>query len=219
MRPQWWTVPRLWGGERCFIVAGGPSVAEQNTESLRGHHVIAVNSSWKRVPFAEFMIFGDTRWWWEYHDELVNGFPGQIVCCAGEVVHRRVLNLKRTRPPGLCETPDGVVMRRTSLAAAINFAAHLGVKEINLLGADGGPIDGKTHHHESYPWDHRTDCWKDQRSDLQSIVKPLQNCGINVTNCSPRSMLGLWPISNLSDVLNPMRRAADALPPLVVSPS
>ena len=202
LRPQYWTVPREWDGSTSFIVAGGPSVRDQNTEQLRGKRVIAINSSWRRVPFADVLFFGDKRWWDRYGTEVQeNGFSGRIVTCAGEIAHPLVWNLRKEQPPGLMIDPACVWMRRTSLTAAINLAFHFGAKRIVLLGADGGPAsDGTTHHHESYPWDQTTNCWQNQRDDLAKLVKPLQAHGLEVLNASPGSSLDFWPIVHLNEI-------------------
>lgn len=205
------------------MIGGGPSVASQNIEALRGHRVIAVNSSWVLAPFADIVFFGDGRWWRaesecsrrlhrglpepaaQYGELLLaSGYVGRIVTCA-ESVHDRapILKLHKMRLPGLSTDPRSVVMRRTSMTAAINLAVHLGVKSIVLLGLDGKPaIDGRTHHHEHHPWDQRTNCWMEQLEDLASIVRPLLNLGIEVINANPDSAVKLWPIVPLQDCLS-----------------
>jgi hypothetical protein len=63
-----WNVTPEWAGETVFIVAGGPSVAAQNLDVLAGRKVIAVNSSYERVPGADVLFFGDCRWWDEHRE-------------------------------------------------------------------------------------------------------------------------------------------------------
>jgi hypothetical protein len=197
-----WSPGSEWTGGRCFIVASGPSVAGQNLEALRGRHIIAVNSAWSLVPFADFALFGDGRWWKEYRVGLLAGFPGRIVTCDWGSVHPRVLRMRRARPPGFAIHPTTLAMRRTSASAAINLAVHLGVKSIVLLGLDNKAAeDGRTHFHGRHPWDQRIQCWDEQRDDLQTLVSPLRNRGIDVVNASPGSALPFWPIVKLEDYL------------------
>jgi hypothetical protein len=40
-----WTVPRDWAGETVVILAGGPSVLDQDLSLLKGRRVIAINSA------------------------------------------------------------------------------------------------------------------------------------------------------------------------------
>lgn len=214
LRPggSFWSVPREWSGETVFIVAGGPSVASQNTEALRGRRVIAINSSFQLVPFADVLIFGDARWW-HVNKPSAAAFEGRIISAlpplpagfspVGPVwTDDRVLKLKKTSPPGLARVPDSVMLRRTTLTAAINLAVHFGAAKIVLLGADGQPaLDGRTHHHAPHPWNQTTNCWDQQRADLATVVMPLQVLGIDVRNASSGSAIPFWPIVELKDCL------------------
>ncbi len=198
-----WRVSREWNGETCFIVAGGPSVAAQDTEALRGRRVIAINSSWRKVPFADVLFFGDSRWFNHNYRDVVRDFAGRIVTAAGEVEHVRLLHMHKAPPPGLADAPDTVMIRRTSSTAAINLAVHLGVARIVLLGLDGKPgPEGRTHHHAPHPWDLRHDCWRDQSADLASLVGPLQSRGVTVINTSLQSDIEFWPKVPLEQVLH-----------------
>lgn len=200
-----WTATAEWPGETAFIVAGGPSVAEQNLDLLRDRKVIVINSSYERVPWADFLYFGDSRWWNEHKANLAE-FKGRIVSTAPSATgDKRVLMMRKNRPPGLSDNRQELTCRRTSLAAAINLAAHLGAKRIVLLGADGRLGNGgQSHHHVPHKWGLRDDCFDQQREDLQSLVKPLAKRGIEVLNASPGSALPFWPIVSLEDVLCPV---------------
>jgi hypothetical protein len=198
-----WRVPAEWPGETAFIVAGGPSVAAADLSLLAGRRVIAVNSSWPAVPAANFLFFGDPRWWGQYGVDADLHFAGRIV--SGEpdgAPHPgspRILKLRRAAPPGLAADPGTVAMAWTSLTGAINLAVHLGVAAIVLLGADGKPAaDGANHHHAPHPWDPRAGCFDRQREDLASLVHPLRTRGIRLLNASPGSAWGdLWPVVTL----------------------
>lgn len=188
-----------WKGETVFIVAGGPSVASQNTDLLKGRKVIVINSSWERLPWAPVLFFGDDRWWREYSKEVLAGFPGRIITCAPEVRHPRFLKLKRAvHENQLCPMPDTVMVRRTSMTGAMNVAMHLGAAIIVLLGLDGKPgADGRLHHHEEYSMSlgGLEETWQEQRRDLSCARASLAARGITVVNASPVSALAdLWPI-------------------------
>jgi hypothetical protein len=188
-----WAVPREWPGECCFIVAGGPSVLACNLDRLRGRKVIAVNSSYERVPFADYLLFSDNRWWRE-HRERAAAFAGQIVSLSELADWPRLRKLSRRKPPGLSSDPRSLTMRRTSLAAAINLAVLLGATTIVLLGADGKDgADGRTHHHEPHPWPQKPDCWVEQTKDLATLVEPLRELNVAVLNASPDSAWTFWP--------------------------
>jgi len=192
-------------------VAGGPSVIDQPLDLLRGHRVIAINSSWSRVPFADLLFFGDARWFYHNGDDVMSGFAGRIATCALGVGGSRVLRLRRAPPPGLAAEADTVTLRRTSATAAINLAVHLGVSRIVLLGLDGKvATDGRTHHHAPHPW-HLRHGWADeQRDDLASLVAPLQARKVEVLNAAPDSAVTLWPAIAFPAVIGSQSGAASS---------
>jgi len=183
----------VWTGETVFVVAGGTSVASQNTDLLKGRKVIVVNSSWKRLPWANILFFADDRWWREYSKEVLAGFPGQIMTCAPEVRHPRFTKLKRASlETQLHPERDTVMVRRTSMTGALNVAMHLGAANIVLLGLDGkAGANGRLHHHEEYTLSlgGLVDTWQEQRRDLVCARASLKARNINVVNASPNSAL------------------------------
>src|SRR5215831_6985912 len=69
-----------WATETAFIIAGGPSVLNYDLEMLRGRNVIVINSSIHAVPWANFLYFGDWRWWNEPENRAaVECFPGRVI--------------------------------------------------------------------------------------------------------------------------------------------
>lgn len=187
-----WTVPEIWTGQTAFIVAGGPSVADQPTERLRGRAVVVVNSSYERVPFAPFLFFGDNRWW-VLHKPRLAMWSGTIVTCAGGASGRVERLYRYDAAQGLSTNPNGVVMGRTSLQGAMNLATLLGARRLVLLGADmGAAPTGATHHHEPHPWPQRPGCWDEQMKLLEPMVPRLVDQGVEVLNASPVSRLPWW---------------------------
>lgn len=204
-----WVADPRWAGEQVFVVAGGPSVNEQNLDLLRGRRVIVINSSVHTVPWADVLVFGDTRWWGvKENKEAIENFGGLVVTTSN-VRGANIYNARKTSPPGLARDRDALMMRRTTLTAAINLAAHFGASQIVLLGADGKKApDGRTHHHKPHKWPNRPGCWQEQRKDLCSIVEPLKKLGVEVLNASPGSAWDMWPVVRLEDVLQEDRVAA-----------
>jgi hypothetical protein len=198
-----WFIPPAWAGQTCFIVAGGPSVETQPIERLRGRHVIALNSSYLVTPFAEFLLFADTRWYEQHRGRReFQAFAGQRVTCSPHIHDERIWRLRRRNPPGLAGDHDAVVMSRTVMAAGLNMAAHLAAARIVMLGLDGKPAaDGRTHHHEAHPWPQKDGCWAEQRAELATLVAPLAQRGIAVVNASPDTAVDLWPVTTLEGEL------------------
>jgi hypothetical protein len=203
MLKRHWTVAPEWQGETAWIIAGGTSVKALDLSRLEGRHVVAVNSSYEAAPFAQYLFFGDERWWNDHRGKPgIRTFKGKIVTPSQAAVGNGILRLRRVTPnmdprkgksgPGLSNNPQCVVSQRTSLHGAMNFAKHLGVKRIVLVGADMcRGADGKTHHHTPHKWKNKpgNKTWDIQVQQLQYIVAPLRECGIEVFNASPISRL------------------------------
>lgn len=201
-----WTVPRIWEGDTAFIVCGGPSVRGLDLSLLWERRVIAVNSSYLSVPFADFLFFCDLRWW-KLHEEALQTFPGEIVT-NGPVIPmqntRRPLVLRRSVPDdgALSLDPTRVVVGKTSTHGAINLAVLLGAARIVLLGADmGAAPDGATHHHPAHPWPQKPGCWDEQMKELRGLEEPLRTLGISVLNASPFSRIDWWPKATYEECL------------------
>ena len=191
---KYWKVTQEWPGQMAFIVAGGPSVLDVNLELLRGRNVIAINSSVYAVPWAQFLYFGDYRWFAEPNNRAtVASFTGRIITTSKLVRDRNVLICRRVNPPGLAVERDSLTQHWTSLTAATNLATHLvgSGGTIIWLGADGCyRADGRTHHHEPHPWVRKNGCFDKQYADLITIVPSLQKLNIAAFNASPGTAWG-----------------------------
>jgi hypothetical protein len=199
-----WTVPREWPGETVFIIGGGPSVLGQDLEALRGKRVIAINSSVYAVPWADFLFFGDWRWWNQPDNaSAVTNFKGRVVTTTRLRTDPKVKICRKANPPGLAIERDSLMQRWTSLTAATNLAAHLVGRggTIIWLGADGKVTPERTHHHKPHPWPHRLDAYAKQLIDLVTIAPSLQEMGIAAFNASPGTAFTMLPLINLDDVL------------------
>jgi hypothetical protein len=197
-----------WTGQTAFIVGGGTSVATQNLDVLRGRRVIVVNSSYERVPFADYLFFGDIKWFhhhWRKPEFLA--FAGNIVTVHATLTgDSRVLHMKRVQPRecGLSDARDSLASQRTSLQGAINLAVHEGAARLVLLGADMQRApDGTSHHHTPHPWRNQPGnvTWDQQMRELESAVPLLKARGVEVINASPYSRLPWWPMQPLESCL------------------
>lgn len=211
MSPSYWSVPQEWARETAFIVGGGPSVLGQDLDMLRGRRVIVINSSVHAAPWADFLFFGDWRWWNEPENRAaVHNFAGRVVTTSRLVSDKKVKLCRKTNPPGLALERNALMQKWTSLTAATNLAAHLvgcgGT--IVWLGADGRKAaDGRTHHHKPHRWTSPANCYERHRGDIVTMIEPLRNMGITLVNATPGSAYaGLFPSVDLQDLLE--RRAA-----------
>jgi hypothetical protein len=197
---SYWRADPIWEGQPAFIVAGGPSLIGFDFARLEGRRVIAINTSYEKVPFADVLFFGDERWW-HWRSDHARKFAGLIVH-AGGIRDFRIKRMRPVVPGGLALERDCLAFRNTSLSAAINLAVHFGSKRIVLLGVDMKPAaDGRTHHHAPHPVKSREGCWDRQIKDLETMAKPLILRGVEVINANPDSRLAIWPKRALEEVL------------------
>jgi hypothetical protein len=203
---RFWRVPREWERETAFIIAGGPSVLQHDLEQLRGRRVIVINSSVHAVPWADFLYFGDWRWWNEQGNQAaVLSFGGRVVTVSQLVSSPKVLVCRKGKPPGLSQEADCLTQHWTSLTAATNLAAHLVGPggTIVWLGADGKPAaDGRIWHHAPHRWGPKPERYDRHRSDIATMAEPLQRMGVTLLNASPGSAYAdLWPVIDLQTAL------------------
>lgn len=201
-----------WAGETVFIVGGGPSVLAQSLDLLRGRKIIAVNSSYERLPgfgppphlpHIDLLVFGDSRWW-RKHAPAMSRLKCPIVTPCDYINDKRFVRVAKRRPPGLSNSPLALTMRKTTLTAAINAAVLKAPGgKIVLLGADGKfAQDGRRNHHTPHPWKHLDGAWDRHKAELATTVGPLKALGIQVVNASPGSAWAdLWPVMTLEQAV------------------
>lgn len=191
----------IWKDETCYIIGGGPSVTSQPTHLLKGQKIIVINSSYIAFPEAQFCIFSDMRWWCQHIRIGALQFKGTIIATSQSASGApNLVQMRRSTLRGLSEDRETLMVKNTTLTAAINLAYHFAVAKIVLLGIDQKKADdGRTHHHPPHPWTLMPDAYRRQQSDLPPIAEGLRAKGIACVNASPGSALALWPIVELRD--------------------
>jgi len=201
-----------WATETAFIIAGGPSVLNYDLEMLRGRNVIVINSSIHAVPWANFLYFGDWRWWNEPENRAaVECFPGRVITTSRMIRDPKVKICNRKNPPGLAFQNDTLTQKVTSLTAATNLAFHLvgSGGTIIWLGADGKYAgDGRTHHHKPHPWSLGAEVYSVHMQELSTIVPTLKALQVTALNASPGTAWSeLLPVIDLNEFINDRRAA------------
>lgn len=157
VQDPFWTCPRLWAGEVVAILGGGPSLRDVDLSCLKNQRVIAVNSSLRLWPAAQFLMFYDRRWYsWNKRD--VDAFAGQVVTGSpasrrdSQRADRKMHYLERVIiEGGLAEKPTEVTGLDSGMQA-INLAFHLGARRIVICGFDMRfAPDGRSHWHPGHP--------------------------------------------------------------------
>jgi hypothetical protein len=199
-----------WSDETVFIVAGGPSVLDQDLSVLRGRRVIAIKGMYLRLPFADVLYFADHFWWRGDGSKgrgngakvVAAGFSGEIITTSPGLArdpHHKRLTF-RVRAESFSENPGSLFIHRTVVTAAVNEAWHCHAKCCVLLGVDGKTLGDRTH---GYPDDNGRklpDDWQEQqRKDFEHLTGATTRLGMPVFNASPVSVYDFWPRVKLED--------------------
>lgn len=188
-------VPRLFPGETAVCIGGGPSLTREDVEYCRGRaRVVAVNDAYKLAPWADILYAADACWW--YWHKGVPEFQGPKYALEKQSIRVNVTVLQNTGIDGLELAPTGLRNGRNSGYQAVGLCHHLGIARIVLLGYDmyGGHWFGNHPNHRSSPY-HAF------RKYFTTIVKPLEEAGIEVVNATPGSRLECFPKRPLREVL------------------
>ncbi len=216
--PILWCIIPLWRGQTAVILGGGTQDPEI-INSIRGKaRVIAINDAYKLAPWADILYGCDAKWW-NWHNPEVDGPKGDATSFAGIKVGLKwnamegkyyggwdhenypdVRALAATGRSGLEEAPNGLRTGANSGYQAINLACHMGATRILLLGYDMQTTATGSHWFGEHP-DGVAPTWPVMLSDYPSLVKPLENKGVEVINCTPSSALDVFPRGKIGDLL------------------
>lgn len=214
--PVNWRIPiGRWQDQPVFVMGGGTSVNTQNTELLRGRNCIAINTSYTKIPWADYLFFGDAKWWGTFgnrHRVIEDGYRGEIVTVVDmlrdesrlRILHRQIQ--PRNGNFILSTVGDALAVRLTSFTGGINLAVLLNnwSAPIVLLGADGtfGP-EKRTHHHRPHQIPpHAPQCWDRHRGELEKVAAFLHARNVPVYNASPGSAWAhIWPVMTLEEAI------------------
>ena len=161
-----WQIPKMWSGERCWIIGGGVSFPTQFgvpddvidrvasgglspyayipwLKPLQNEHVIGTNIAYLLgESIVDILLFSDPPFFRTNHGGI-DAFSGLKVTCArlGDSEwpeHQNdILVLRKDLKQGIeSRRGDRIRWNGHTGGAAINLAVLLGVKEIYLLGFD-----------------------------------------------------------------------------------
>lgn len=206
---------------RTFIcIASGPSLTiddcqrvgrwkDQATETDQ-RLVIAVNESWRRAGFADYLYAADGKWWRHRSrdgritiDAVRADFRGDLWTC--DLGASRDFGLNRVNPrnaAGLVTTPGEVgTGGQNGGMQAVGLAWHLGATRIVLLGYD---MTGAGHWHGPHVdklGDPSPGLMQRWAAAAAPIARDLVARGVEIFNCSRVTAAQGWPRATLEDVL------------------
>jgi len=214
-----WRAERIWEGETCAILAGGPSLRGLDAEALRGVRVLTINDSHRLAPWADLHYFCDQSW--------LAGQKGIDLDCGkwvkgGEArgVDERVKVLRFTGQLGFEADISALRHGSNSGYQALHLAAHLGAARILLLGYDMRCEGARSHWHNAARPRNFSQILKLSMLPLfDTLVDPLKKRGVRVINCTPNSSLRCWEYKPLEEALaNPLLTAPSLAPPSTTRP-
>lgn len=231
-----WSIPKMWEGGECWIIGGGPSmprefgIPEDVIEGvlsgglplsayspflspIHGKHVIGVNAAFFIGTWIDVVFFGDGGFYFE-NQKALHEYPKLRVSCNPNLLSKNVngvklLHLDGKRPDGISQAPNRISWNKNTGAAAINFAYHLGVKKIYLLGFDMKlDENGVQHWHRHYNRNKSTAPRRKKKLPFErhlkgfhSIKRDADRLGLEIINVSPDSVIKEFERVKLSDVL------------------
>lgn len=143
------------GWERIVCVASGPSLtAEQGflISTASDWKVIAINTTWQRVPMADVIYACDQNWWKRYHMDVAAKARGECWTQDRWAAHKYGLHhVQAYDRPGLSREVGVIHSGGNSGYQALNLAYLFGAREIILVGYDFQRTYGMSHWHGDHP--------------------------------------------------------------------
>jgi hypothetical protein len=202
---RFWNIQPTWYGEKCFIIATGPSLSKEDCDKIlkfkNKFKVIAINDAYTLFPEADLLYACDEKWW--LHHEGVKNFKGKKCSMQPVYPHEEIVFVENLGVNGISTKPGHIYNGRNSSYQAMNIALQLGCKEVYFLGLDMGFRDeSKTHFFGNHPK-------KIQRySDYSVFIKNFEiaaplvaELGMKVFNCTKNSALKCFEYKPLEEVL------------------
>ena len=233
MQPKFWEVPALWPGQTVVILAGGPSLTQEQVDACRGRvRVIAINDAYQLAPWCDLHYFCDEKWYvWHFGgtwggkqyagDRRFRALTCPLVTLENVQLLARDARLKSLRNygrDGLSELRDGVMTGRNGGYQALNLAVHLVSEKrepqragrIVLLGYDMRAVQGKLHWFGDHPQPTPPDVFRQMLECYPTLVEPLKRRGVAVINATPGSALDCFPRMELEQCLARPQHSAPA---------
>lgn len=204
---RFWKVPRYHPDSIICCIGGGPSLAGFDLEPIRqagpGVATIAINNSAVTIaPWAEFVFFGDGRWWRWNGAKIAEDYAGRIVTASAAVIRDgRVLRINKEYNGPVSADPTSVC-GIDSGAMSTNLAYHLGARRIVLLGYDMKfAEDGRSHHHDPHEFPSIEQNYVEKFApQFPAMVEFYRKQGIEVVTCTPTT-LDCVPLVSLEEAL------------------
>ena len=182
-------------GERCFILATGPSLNETNLDLVRDEIKFGVNTLYRHPIKCQYMCVADAKYWEAYREDFLNTVEAPIFSSFEEPAAFYL---------------DG--MKGTVVFLALDVAYIMGFSEVYLIGCDhsgGGaahfdtvdssPIDKVDVYHGTS----RVSGVRNYNSvfeGYEKFKKLYESNDRKLVNCTVGGCLDVFPRANLEDI-------------------
>ena len=201
-----------WSGEPCIVAAPGPSLTDEVVKRCRmkrwfdGWRIIAVQDSYRLMPFAD-ALYGCDSHWWNIH-KTCDGFAGERWSTHAQDNEK----LKEADAYGLrlvagkdgdrfSFDPGLIYYGSNSGFQAVNLALLKGCRYIVLVGFDMRVVEGKRH----FFGDHPKPCHNG--ADYGTFARRFDSAAVHlpgdvrIVNATPGSALRCFPMMDLEAAL------------------
>lgn len=199
---KWWVVPKLWPGQTCYVLGGGPGLSLVDVDRLRGERVIAVNMAFALGDWIPCMFFGDCRLYHTIKKQLQTFAGLKVTTCNQHLDKPGIQVVKRKNGSyGISADPGQLMWNLSSGACAIGLGAHFGVKRIVLCGFDMQNVNGHSNYHDLYGQAKNKNPYPRFLRVFENIAKDLKARKIECVNATPGSALSHFPIVDIESVM------------------
>ena len=197
-------------GRQVFVIAGGPTVANQDLSLLKGKKIICINNAYKLIENPTALYWADENWASQHLDNLMahkcqHRFHSKFHI-SKQVIDKDIKGvgkctlLKRTAEYGIDSNVNHVCGNNGG-AQVLNLLLNMRVREIVLLGYDMKLISSKSHWHGGQGLPIRPSVYFNFIASIESMVPFLERAKVNVVNTSPNSDLNCFTKCKLEDVV------------------
>jgi hypothetical protein len=202
-------------------LGGGPSLKKTNYDLIKHRRIIGINNAYgdpicrdgtdvaiqdgngwihyKPREWVDACYFVDGRWF-TWHFRNLKEFPGIVAHCLTRMARAGTIYFNRGKPNGIDERPEYICWNGNAGLSAINFAYHLGVRKVVLLGYDMRRVEDAPNWHNDHPSPDKNPYFKFLRR-VPIVAKDAERLGLEIINCTPGSAITRWPIMTLEEYL------------------
>lgn len=207
MRPAWYPE---WSGDVCAIIAGGPSVDAVTVAGLQGRcRVLVVNNSFDLAPWADALYAADEKWWDHY--KAARDFAGLKITPSAVAAKRYGLKQVALFGEQDCaadridvDQPGTISRGGNGGFQSVNLVTQFNCKCQIWIGFDFCDEHWHGKHPEPLknPRPQTLEKWR-KRLDAQAAT--LASLGVQVLNCSEKSMLQAYDRMTVDEALTRWR--------------